>query len=216
MEFLKLILGEELYKQVAEKVNAHNGDEANKDNQIKIANLGTGEYIGKGKYTDLENQLKTKDASLVEANNLIAEFKKNSKGNEDLQSKITNYEGKVQSLEAELQETKKNSAIKVALLSAGVTDLDYVTYKLVEKGEIELDEKGEIKGIDDKIAGLKTQLPQFFKGSSTKVYDDNKLPGNNPGGTLTRAEILKKPYVERVKLFNENPEAFRTAMNENK
>ena len=33
MEFLKEILGEELYKQFEEKINAHNGDEANKDKQ---------------------------------------------------------------------------------------------------------------------------------------------------------------------------------------
>ena len=54
MEFLKQILGEELYAKVAEKVNAFNGNEANKDKQIKIANLGTGEYIGKGKYDALQ------------------------------------------------------------------------------------------------------------------------------------------------------------------
>ena len=213
MEFLKLIFGDELYKQCLEKLNAYNNDPANKDKQIKVANLGTGDYVSKGKYADLENQLNTKDASLVEANNLIAEFKKNSKGNEVLQGKITEYEGKVQSLEAELQKTKLDSAIKVALLSAGVTDIDYVTFKLMEKGELELDEKGNVKGIDDKIAGLKTQLPNFFKGSAIKVYDDNRLPDvKDNQGTLTKAELLKKPYAERMKIYNENPEAFKTAM----
>lgn len=29
MEFLKEVLGEELYNQMAEKINAHNGNEAN-------------------------------------------------------------------------------------------------------------------------------------------------------------------------------------------
>ena len=33
MDFLKDILGEELFKQFAEKVNAYNGDEANKEKQ---------------------------------------------------------------------------------------------------------------------------------------------------------------------------------------
>ena len=36
MDFLKEILGEELYNQVASKINEHNGNEANKDNQIKF------------------------------------------------------------------------------------------------------------------------------------------------------------------------------------
>ena len=39
MEFLKEVLGEELYKQVESKINEHNGNEANEDNQIKIGNL---------------------------------------------------------------------------------------------------------------------------------------------------------------------------------
>lgn len=48
MEFLKTILGEELYKQVETALNTYNGDEANKDKQIKLANLASGEYVGKG------------------------------------------------------------------------------------------------------------------------------------------------------------------------
>ena len=57
MEFLKEILGEELFKQVTEKVNAYNEDEANKDKQIKIANLGSGEYVSKLKYDGILQQL---------------------------------------------------------------------------------------------------------------------------------------------------------------
>ena len=50
MEFLKEILGEDLFSQVSEKVNAFNGNEANKDKQVKIGNLASGEYVGKGKF----------------------------------------------------------------------------------------------------------------------------------------------------------------------
>lgn len=39
MDFLKDILGTELFEQVANAVNAYNGNEANKDKQIKIAYL---------------------------------------------------------------------------------------------------------------------------------------------------------------------------------
>lgn len=39
MEFLKAILGEELFKQLVAKLDAYNGDEANKDKQVKLGNL---------------------------------------------------------------------------------------------------------------------------------------------------------------------------------
>lgn len=44
MTFLKEILGDDLYQQFETAVNAYNGDEANKDKQVKLANLGSGEY----------------------------------------------------------------------------------------------------------------------------------------------------------------------------
>lgn len=56
MDFLKSILGDDLYSQVESKINAYNSDEANKDKQIKIANLTSGEYISKNKFTDLETE----------------------------------------------------------------------------------------------------------------------------------------------------------------
>ena len=36
MDFLKDILGEELFKQVEAALNAYNGNDANKDKQVKL------------------------------------------------------------------------------------------------------------------------------------------------------------------------------------
>lgn len=54
MEFLKELLGEELYSQIESKINEHNGNEANKDKQVKLGNLATGEYVSKGKFDSLK------------------------------------------------------------------------------------------------------------------------------------------------------------------
>lgn len=204
MEFLKEILGEELYAQFAAKVNEHNGNDANKDKQIKIGNLGTGEYVGKGKYDALQALLDGKDAELATANGLIAELKKGTKGNEELQGKITGYEAQVAELQKEIQETKLKSAIKVALLSAKANDVDYLTFKLneklKEKGEtLELDENENIKGWDDKLSGLKTQFPKMFESEAggKKVFDNEQLPGgdaNRQAEPKSLAEALKMQY----------------------
>lgn len=99
MDFLKAILGDDLFKQLESKLNEHNGNEANKDNQIKLGNLGGGEYVAKGKHdSELEklNALLTgKTTELETANNLIADLKKNNKGNEDLQGKVSAYETQI-------------------------------------------------------------------------------------------------------------------------
>lgn len=165
------------------------------------------------RYGKLKTDHEGKLAELTKAQNLIAELKKSTKGQDDLQGKITAYEGQVAQLQTELEQTKLDAAIKVELLSNKALDVDYLTFKLKEKGELALDENGKIKGWDDKIAALKTQFPTQFETAGSKKYDEHKLPDDNGGGDgYTKSEILKKPYAERAKLFEENPEAFRTAM----
>ena len=204
MEFLKELLGAELFAQIESKINEHNGNEANKDKQIKIGNLASGEYVGKGKYEALEALLKGKETELTTANGLIEQLKKGTKGNEELQGKITQYETTVSDLQAQLQETKIKSAIKVGLLAEKCTDVDYVTYKLMEslkeKGEtLTLDENDNIKGWNDRLSGLKTQLPTHFESSTgqKKVLGDNRLPdgdGERKTEPSSLAEALKMQY----------------------
>lgn len=204
MEFLKEILGEELFNQFKEKIDAHNGNETNKDKLIKLANLANGEYVGKGKYDSLQALLDGKDTELANANTLIEQMKKATKGNEELQGKFTQYEQENAKLQAELQETKIKAALKVALLSEKAVDVDYLTFKLneklKEKGEsLELDENENIKGWDDKLSGLKTQFPNMFETVSAggKKYIENKLPDGEDNRTIepkTLAEALQQRY----------------------
>ena len=165
------------------------------------------------RYGKLKTDHEGKVKELTEAQNLISELKKSTKGQEDLQGKISTYESQVTQLQKELEQTKLESAIKVELLSAKAMDVDYLTFKLKEKGELSLDEDGKIKGWDDKLADLKTQFPNQFEAAAKKNILENKLPGNDEGGdTITKESLLKMPYAERMKIFNENPEAYKSAM----
>lgn len=220
MLFLKEILGEELFKQFATAVNAYNGNEANKDKQIKLANLASGEYVAKGKHDSLQASFDSQGAELTKANELIKELQKGTKDNEGLQQKITDYETQVQTLQSELQETKIKSAIKVALLSEKAVDVDYLTFKLneslKEKGEkLELDENDNIKGWDAKLTGLKTKFPnQFESGEGGNgdftPYGNKGLPNNNGDKTVTKEQFRKMTYEERLKLKQENEKLYQS------
>lgn len=165
------------------------------------------------RYGKLKADHESKSKELNEANNLINELKKSNKGNEDLQNKISGYENQVAELQKELEKTKLDAAIKVALLSEKAVDVDYLTFKLKEKGELELDENEKIKGWDDKIAALKTQFPTQFENSTFKKVEEHKLEQTENKDTVyTRSDILKKPYGERMKIYEANPEAYREAM----
>lgn len=164
------------------------------------------------RYGKLKDEHATKTSELEKANSLIEEMKKANKGNETLQGKIIEYEGEVAKLQEELKTTKLASAIKVALLSEKAMDVDYLTFKLKEKGELELDDNDKIKGWGDKLSGLKTQFPTQFEGGSAKKIDEHKLEQGQEKTEFTREEILKKPYAERMKIYSENQEAYNNAM----
>ena len=218
MEFLKAILGDDLYTQFAEKVNAHNGNEANKDKQVKIGNLGSGEYVGKGKHDSeiekLNNLIAGKDTELQTANNLIAELQKATKGNEEMQGKFAAYQQQVAQLQAQLADTKIKAALKVALLSEKALDIDYLTFKINEKlkaegKSLELDEAEHIKGWDDILSGVKTQFPTQFEKANSVQIEANPLPNpeHNRSG-ITKEEFAKMGYQSRLKLKQEQPEVY--------
>ena len=204
---LEELLGEELYAKVKARMDEVNSKEPDKLKHVRYADLSEGEYVSKGKYDSelekLTNLIKGKDTEITTANELIAELKKGTKGNEELQGKITGYETQVTELQKQLQETKVKSAIKVALLSEKAVDVDYLTFKLneklKEKGEtLELDENDNIKGWTDKLTGLKTQFPNMFETASEKKHiEEKKLPGGDAGREnepKNLAEALQQRY----------------------
>lgn len=175
-----------------------------KQNKIFLAdeeNLGI-------RYKKLKDDHDTLSTQHGEATKLIEELKKGSKGNEQLQSKITNYEQQVNDLQTELEKTKVESAVKVALLGAKAVDVEYLTFKLKEKGEIKLDDQGNIKGIDDMLAGLKTQYPSQFESVTQKKIDEHKLPDGDDESKITKEDFAKMGYQQRLKLYNENPDVY--------
>lgn len=166
------------------------------------------------RYSKLKADHDNLTAQHSESTKLIEQFKAGAKDNEVLQSKISTYESQIHQLQEQLKQIQLDAEIKVALLGAKVTDVDYMTFKLKEKGELELDDQGHIKGIDDKLAGLKTQFPaQFETSTNMKQIEVQKLPGSDKdNGGMTRSEFLRKPYAERAAFANQNPEAYNTIM----
>lgn len=166
------------------------------------------------RYNKLKGEFDNLTAQHGESTKLIEQLKAGTKDSEALQGKITSYESQIADLQNQLKTAQLEAEVKVALLGAKVSDIEYMTFKLKEKGELELGEDGHIKGIDDMIAGLKTQYPEHFEAAAQgNPIDVNKLPDSQPRNEgFTKADLLKKPYAERQKIYEENPEAYKAIM----
>lgn len=147
-----------------------------------------------------------------ESQKLISELQSATKGQEDVQKQIADYQAQIAKQDEELKQTKIESAMKIGLLSAGAkaSDIDYLIYKLNHDADWnpELDDNGQVKGLDDKVKGLKTQCPVQFEASSTKKIDEKKLDKPDDKQTVTKDDFKKMGYQSRLKLFNENPELY--------
>ena len=200
------LLGEELYAQVKTKLDEVNGKEPDKLKHVRYADLSEGEYVSKGKYDSLNTELTGKKSELDKANTLIEELKKSGETAEGYKTKITEYEAQIAQLREQNKTDRINSAVKVALLSSGASDVDYMSYKLSERlnkdgAKLELDENSNVKGLESRITELKTAFPKMFESGNTpeglKVLDEKKLPDGGAGGTeepKTLAEALKQQY----------------------
>lgn len=165
------------------------------------------------RYGKLKTEHEGVTKQLGEATSLIEELKKSNKGNEGLQQKITDYEGQMAKLQAENEQIRLDSAIKIELLSSKALDVDYLTFKLKEKGELALDENGKVKGWDDKLAALKTQFPTQFESAGARKYEEHRLPDNEPTDkVITKEEFNKMGYNSRLAFKQSNPEQYSQMM----
>jgi hypothetical protein len=124
---------------------------------------------------------------------------------------MTNLQSKVTKLEAELASERVSNALNMALIGAGVTDTDYMAFKIKADNELTLDDQGNIDGIDTILESAKTAYPgQFNKTEKTadKKYIPNELKEGEGNKGITQEQFSKMGYQERNELFRSNPEQY--------
>lgn len=206
MEFLKEILGDDLYEQVKTKVSSYN-EKADKDKRISIANVNSDGYVTKAMYEQLQNDLSNTKTSLETANTTIKDLKKSNGDNADLQAKITAYESEKANLERAHKETTekliKESAIKDALYQANAKHPDLLLSKF-DLSKILLDEKGEkvVSGIEDQMKSHKETYKDLFgEVEPTKTPYHYTPSGGNPNpstGATDFVGIIKENQARKI------------------
>lgn len=202
MNFTEILKAQNLTDEQIVKISAEM-----KSNKIYLASEENLDV----RYNKLKLESEQANQELAKSQALITELQKGNKGNEELQAKVKGYEDEIASLKKANETQRVESALDRVLLEANVQDVDYVKYKIKEKGtELKLDEQGNLTGIKDMLDALKVQLPNQFS-NTTQQIKEFKLPQNeNPNDKgISKEQFNKMSYQERLKLFNENKEAFQ-------
>lgn len=198
MLFLKEVLGEK-YEEFKGIIDAYNSE--NKDKQVKLANLSTGEYVSKAKYDALESEKNNVDTQLKTANSTITALKKDNKDNEALQTEIAGYKTTITNLQAEADKFKKTYAVKELLVKEGVIDPDYVIYKQGGVDKFSFDDKGEPVGVTEIVKTFKedASMAHLFK-QTQPIYE----PAGGQGSNVNPFAKETFNLTEQGKLLKEN------------
>lgn len=195
MEFLKDILGDDLYTQVETKINAHN--EQNKGKQVKIANLGNGEYVSKSKYDTLQTDLQNQKDLLKSANAEIDSYK--SMDIEAIKKSAEDYKTKFETAEkdyqAKIQEIEYNNKLDKYVGTLNLKNDIYKKEVISRIKEKELKFDGDtLLGAEELVKGFKEQYADAFVDTNPKPSFADTTPGtpsNSSENTLRIAMGLK-------------------------
>ena len=152
------------------------------------------------RYSKLKGEHETKIKELEGAQDLIKQLQDSAKDNENVQTKIKEYEAQIQQLQADAAKAKLDYAIKASLLEKNVNpdSIDYLLFKINQDNkELKLDENDKLQGID--FDELKTKYVSHFKAEDSnagKRLDPNSLPqGGEPSNEpKSLADALKQKY----------------------
>lgn len=190
MEFLKEILGEELYAQVAAKLEGNDS--------VKLANLATGEYVSKAKF---DTEQLAKEKRIQELTDKIKSFE--GVDVKQLQADVENWKTKYNQ---DLESARLDSAIKLAVAKSG-TRSEKALMGMLDTNAIKIDKDGKITGLDEQIEAIKKSDGFLFEpikpaepeGGSQVTLDGNHSggPGNNQEGPSDLAGAVSEYYKNK-------------------
>ncbi|MDU1577967.1 MAG: phage scaffolding protein, partial [Staphylococcus epidermidis] len=127
------------------------------------------------KTESLQEQLDKANKELDNRDKQITDLQKAKDGdNQELKDKLANYEKENAQYKADMKELKLNNAVKLAV-AKDANDADDIL-AFINKDELELQDDGNVKGLDKAIESLKESKPYLFAESkpSGRTPDDGK------------------------------------------
>lgn len=198
---LKELLGEELYAKVIEKA----GD------KHKIAIVSDGNWLPKDKFDTVNTEKNEYKGQVDELSKKLGELQGKLKDNEDATKTIEGLKKQIQDKEGELAKTRKNNAIKLAILKAEPNDVSDIMPH-VKMDIVNISEDGTITGLEEQIKTLKENKPYLFKEEAPGGTGGSKGAGATNKKNKTKNPWTKEHFnlTEQGKILKEDPELART------
>lgn len=178
LDFLKDVLGDDLFPQVAEKL---------KGSGITLANIADGSYIPKAKFDEQLEKVKTLQDAVSKRDETIKAEKEKNGAVVALQAQIDQLNKDVADRDAKIKGVTMEYRIKDELRGMKARNVD-VIMPLLKRDTI-TEKDGKLDGLSEQVEALQKSDPYLFdsnSGSNRGGFDGNQNVGGS-GGNNTNA-----------------------------
>lgn len=105
----------------------------------------------------------------------------------------------VSTLKEQIQTMTIDQALTTKLVPEGVVDID-AALKLADRSKVKIDDNGNVTGLDEAIASLKTDKAYLFGKGSNPTVGGPTNPGTNPSGPAK----FKRSQLQDANFYNEH------------
>jgi len=192
---LKEILGEELAGKLSASTDETVKQAITKLTSAKLMIGDATSYVLKADFNEKNEALKQSKELIKKHEADLEDLKAKAAGSTTLQQQITELQAANKAektrYESELNKERKSLAIKASLMNAGVNSetARNLLAKQFDIEKLELDDKGEVKGIVDLLKPIKDD-PAFKSMFGTiKAQGQEHQDGTPPEGLFTREQV---------------------------
>jgi len=165
--------------------------------------------VPRSRLNDKNAEIDELKAEITNRDEQIAKLQDSVKDDSELQKELDELKDKNAEWQTKYQESQLNNAVKLAV-AKDANDADDIL-ALINKDELELQDDGNVKGLDKAIESLKESKPYLFAESkpSGRTPDD----GKNVNGGITQEEFNNMSVAERTNLFVNDRKTYDTLIN---
>lgn len=180
-EFLKPILGDELFAQFLEKMEAATG--------VTLANIADGSHIPKAKFDELNGKYKTANQSITSLTQQLQEANDKLGGLDGLNAQIQQLKDSLAGKDKEISGIKRSHALLALAREAGAKNPEMLV-KMLDQGKITEKEDGTLDGV----------TAQFDAFKKSDGYLFNAAPGARGGAGTPPDEGGKQTVNEQMNM----------------
>lgn len=184
-EFLKPILGDDLYAQFSEKMNSAEG--------VRLANIADGSFIPKAKYDEERTANKTYKQQVDELNGKLTALQEAAAGNDDLKNQIAKLQSDLAAKDTEMQRRQLEFGAREVIRGRKARNVDIVM-RMIDMSKV-TESNGQYYGLNEQLDALVKSDPFLFEPEHDHAggLDPNKDPDpGKPNSNYSVNQLIRR------------------------